>query len=85
MTEVKVKIEKKPQKSLPKETGEVFVPQPSMTDVKKERKTLVPASPKVIRLKEEKTKPKRANLFLALLIIVVSLLVLGLAVWFGFL
>lgn len=84
MTEIKVEIKKEDKKLPPKETGEAFVPQPSMTDVKKERReTLVPLPPKVVCI--PKVKKKQPYSLLGLFMIIISLLILGLIVWFGFL
>jgi len=88
VAKIKIKIEKK-RKVLPKEeTQEVeHEPQPSMTDVKEESKakTLVPSPPKVIHLEKIKKKFQKKSLLFTLFIIVISLLVLGLIIWFGFL
>lgn len=84
---IKIKIEKK-KKVVPKEEIQEVEhePQPSMTDVKRERraKALIPVSPKVIHLEETK-KESPKNLLFALFIIIASLLILGLIIWFGFL
>lgn len=88
MAKIKIKIEKK-RKILPKEEIQEVEHEstPSMTDVKKESKakTLVPSPPKVVHLEESKKKFQKKSLFFTLFIIVISLLVLGLIIWFGFL
>lgn len=80
MVKIKVKIGEKP-KQLFKKTKDVFIPQPSMADIKKEKKeTLLPSPPKVIYLRKVKDK-KPLKYLLGLFILILSLLISGLIIW----